>query len=140
MRRTSDGRFCDCRGDGPDYNDRVVNPEVEEEEMIEKLKDYVLTIAVQKYLPTAMMAGMAALGTYLAAHSGVLEQYGVTYGIWPLHWAAGQDPSGPCILVELDTLSTAAITAIVGLVAIVIRASQHHLTGSTVPPTEEKPQ
>jgi hypothetical protein len=102
--------------------------------MWERIKWYGMEILLKKYAPVGIAAGMAAIGSYLAAHAGMLEPYGVTYGIWPLHWPAGQDPSGAVILVKLDTLSTAAYTAIVALAAVMIRAGQHHTTGSTVVP------
>ena len=99
--------------------------------MLEKLKWYAVTIGAQKYLPVAIMAAFGAAGTYLAAHAGMLEQYGVTFGQWPFVWPAGQEPSGSCILIELDTLSAATLTAVAGLAAVAIRAAQHHSTGST---------
>ena len=106
--------------------------------MWENIKVYLIQMCLKKYVPVAIASGMAALGTYLAAHAGVLEQYGVTYGVWPFHWAQGQYPSGPCILVELDTLSTATFTAVVALTAVVVRALQHHTTGTSAvtPPGE----
>ena len=99
--------------------------------MIDKLKVYILTIGVQKYAPMAVMSALAVVGTFMAAHAGALEQYGVTYGTWPLIWPSGQTPTGPCILIELDTLSTATVAAAVAFVGVIIRATQHHTTGSS---------
>jgi hypothetical protein len=98
--------------------------------MLDQLKSYLLTIGVQKYAPMAIMSGVAALGTLMMAHSGMLEQWGVTYGVWPFAWPVGQEPSGPCILIELDTLSTATIALVVATVTAIIRATQHHTTGN----------
>lgn len=98
--------------------------------MIDKLKEYLIGVALQKYLPMAGLAAVTALGGLMAAHAGLLEQWGITYGIWPLHWNSGQGPSGPCILIELDTLSTSAIAALAALVTVAMRAMQHHTTGS----------
>jgi hypothetical protein len=108
--------------------------------MFDNIKWYLVNLGIKKYVPMGIMAAVAALGTFMAAHAGMLEQYGVTYGLWPLIWPAGQDPSGPCILIELDTLSTATITAVAGLAAILIRVAQHHTTGTTVPPAVEPPK
>lgn len=105
--------------------------------MIDKLKWYVLNVGMNKYLPMAAMSAVTALGAFMAAHAGVLEQYGVTYGVWPLTWASGQVPSGHVILIELDTLSTGAITAIIAGVTLLWSAAQHHTTPVPTKPMEE---
>ena len=97
--------------------------------MLEKIKWYVVEIGIKKYGPVGVMAGMAALGTFLAAHAGMLEQWGVTYGTWPLHITT--PPSGQVILIELDTTSQAVIALVASLAAMAIRAGQHHATGTT---------
>lgn len=79
----------------------------------------------------AVMSALAALGAYMAAHAGLLEQYGVTYGVWPLQWPT--PPSGPVIVLELDTLGAKAIAAIAALAAMAIRAAQHHATSDGTP-------
>lgn len=110
--------------------------------MIEQLKWYLVNVGLKKYVPVGAMAALAALGTFMAAHAGVLEQYGVTYGTWPFVWPAGQAPSGPCLLVEMDTLSKAAIAGIFALVAVLTRATEHHAVGavtSNPPPAEVVP-
>lgn len=103
--------------------------------MIEKLKTYVLTVALNKYLPMAGMAAIAALGTFLAAHQGMLEPWGITYGTWPLSWAT--TPTGPCIVIELDTLSAKAFAGVAALVVAIIAGIQHHTT--PVPSSPEAP-
>ena len=118
--------------------------------MLEQIKWYLVNVGIRKYGPVGIAAGFAAIGSYLAAHAGMLEQYGITYGVWPLTWPAGQDPSGPCILIEMDTLSAASYTAIIALVAVIVRAAQHHTTGNTTlaggqqasdpPKTQETPK
>jgi hypothetical protein len=107
--------------------------------MWDTLKTYLMEMGIKKYLPIAVMAGFSALGGLMLAHAGVLEQYGVTYGNWPFHWPVGQEPSGNVILIELDTLSKAAITGIAALIGILIRAAQHHSTGSPVTPQAIEP-
>ncbi len=99
--------------------------------MIDNLKWYLVQIGLRKYVPMAIMAAIAAVGTYLAAHAGLLEQYGVTYGIWPLAWPT--PPSGPVIVLELDTLGAKGIAAISALAAVAIRAAQHHTTSDGSP-------
>lgn len=107
--------------------------------MWDQIKTYVLEIAIKKYAPVAVAAAFTALGTYLAANSGWLEQWGITYGTWPLHWAATDGPSGHVILIELDTLSASAYTLIIALAATLIRAIQHHATGTPITTDKEKP-
>ena len=99
--------------------------------MFDQIKWYLVQIGVKKYLPMAVMSALAALGAYLAAHAGMLEQYGVTYGVWPIQWPA--PPSGPVIVLELDTLGAKAIAGIVALGAVALRAAQHHTTSDGTP-------
>ena len=105
--------------------------------MLDRFRWYVINVVYPKYASMAILAAFAALGTWMAAHAGLLEKYGVTYGIWPLRWAHGQVPSGPVILIELDTLSTAAYTAIIAGIAVLIRALQHHTVGAVTGPQPE---
>ena len=104
--------------------------------MWQDIQNYLYSVALKKYAPMAIAAAFTALGTYLAAHAGVLESYGITYGTWPLQWAPADVPSGHVILIELDTLSAAAYTAIVALVAVIMRAAQHHATGTAAEPSK----
>lgn len=67
----------------------------------------------------------------MAAHAGMLEQYGITYGTWPIHWPT--TPTGPVIVLELDTLGAKAIAAVAALAAVAIRAAQHHTTSDGTP-------
>ena len=99
-------------------------------DLISRFKVYALQVIVPKYTPMMVMGiGTAAAGLW-AAHAGLLEQFGVTFTPhWPFVWPAGQEPSGPCILIELDTMSSAVITAIVGLVVVAQRATEHHAIG-----------
>lgn len=97
--------------------------------MLENLKWYLVKVGIQKYAPVGIMAAVAAFVSYMAAHAGLLEQYGVTCGTWPFIWPAGQEPTGQCILIELDTLSAKTIAELSAFVIMVIRAAQHHTTG-----------
>ena len=115
--------------------------------MLEQLKWYLVNIGLKKYVPMGVMAALASFGAIMAAHAGMLEQWGITYGNWPINF--GTSPSGPCIVVELDTLSKAAIAGIGSLVAMAMAAAQHHTTGTPVvvggaratdPPAAEPPK
>ena len=100
--------------------------------MIDQIKWYLINVGLKKYAPVGIMAGLTALGTFMAAHAGLLEQWGVTYGTWPFSWPAGQGPSGPCILIELDTTGQAVIALVATLVAMMARATEHHALGTPV--------
>lgn len=96
--------------------------------MWDKLKTYLIETVLQKYLPMAGMSGIGMLGTYLAAHAGMLEKWGVNYiSDWSVDWLTTHAISGPVILIELDTTSAALMT-LVGVAAITLmRATEHHV-------------
>lgn len=98
--------------------------------MLDRIRWYFAEIVVPKYIPVAIMAALSALGTFMVAHAGVLEKWGITYGTWPIIWGTAI-PSGQVIVVELDTLSKGAAAALAALVGILIVAIQHHATGNT---------
>lgn len=102
--------------------------------MLENLKWYLVNIGLKKYAPIGAMAALGAIGAFMAAHAGMLEQYGITYSNWPFIWPTGSEPTGPCLLIEMDTLSKAAIAGIVGLIAMVMRATEHHVATTITPP------
>lgn len=102
--------------------------------MLEKVKWYIVNVALTKYAPMGAMAALAAFGAFMAAHAGMLEQWGITYGTWPLNWPV--PPTGAVVVIELDTLSKAAIAGLVGLAAILARATEHHVATAIVPPVE----
>lgn len=102
--------------------------------MFEKLRWYIVNVALTKYAPMGAMAALAAFGAFMAAHAGLLEQYGVTYGNWPINF--GTAPTGACLVIEMDTLSKAAIAGLVSIVAIMARATEHHVATTITPPVE----
>lgn len=95
---------------------------------MDSIKTWLVEVGLRKLGPTAMASAISALFALLAAHQGLLEQWGITYGIWPLSWASGQVPSGHVILIELDTISTSALTLIAALATAAMAAAQHHAT------------
>lgn len=108
--------------------------------MFEKLKWYLIEVASKKYVPVAVMAGMASLGTLYAAHSGVLEQWGVNYiAQFSMDWFKTHEVTGPVFLIELDTTNQAIIALVMALIATMARAGQHHTTGS-IPATDQGEQ
>jgi len=105
---------------------------------MESIKDYLLSVGLKKYAPTVMLSVMGALGTLLVAHEGLLEPWGVNYiASWNAAWLATHPISGPILLIELDTTSTAAIAAVVGLITLWSRATEHHVVAPIVNPPKE---
>lgn len=93
---------------------------------LEKAKIYLVEVILKKIGPAAGASAISALLAVLAAHQGILESWGITFGTWPLSWAPGQDPSGHVILIELDTISTVGITFLSALAVAAISAAGHH--------------
>lgn len=103
--------------------------------MLEQLKWYFVNVGIKKYAPVAAMSGLAALGTLLAAHAGALEQWGVNYiADWTPTWLTTHAVSGPVLLIELDTTSTAAIAALIAVITLMSRAGEHHVATAITPP------
>lgn len=96
--------------------------------MIEEIKWYLVNVGIKKYAPVGVMAALTAFGALMAAHAGMLEQWGISYGAWPLQWPT--PPTGNCIVIELDTLSKAAIAGLASLATMAFAAAQHHTTGT----------
>lgn len=110
--------------------------------MLDQIKSYLINIGIKKYAPVGVMAGMASLGTLLAAHAGMLEQWGVNYiASWDPSWLATHSVTGPVLLIELDTTSTATIALVIGLVTVLSRAGEHHAMAANPPKgdSNEKP-
>lgn len=107
--------------------------------MFDKLKEYLVTVAVQKYAPVAMMSALTAVGALFMAHQGMLETWGVNYiAFWSADWLKTHTISGPILLIELDTTSSAAIAGIIGLVALLSRAGEHHTVGAYLQAKSDK--
>lgn len=95
---------------------------------MDKLKTWLVEVAIRKIGPSAMASLIASGVALAAAHQGLLESWGITVGMWPLVWPAGQEPSGQVILVELGTVSSMALAGLGALVVSLVMAGQHHAT------------
>lgn len=95
---------------------------------MDSLKTYLIEVVLKKLGPTAAAAGISALFGLLAAHQGLLEAWGITFGTWPLAWTT--PPSGHVIVIELDTISTGLLTLLAAGAAAFVAASQHHVTAA----------
>ncbi len=88
------------------------------------LKVYLMETGIKRLLPIALGAALSTLAALLAAHQGMLESWGITFGTWPLNWG-NQPPSGPVLVFELDTISKTALVALTALVSAFVTALVH---------------
>src|SRR5579871_566522 len=98
------------------------------ESSVNRLTLYLVNVGLKRVGPVATGALVASLLALMAAHQGLLESWGITYGTWPLAWPAGQNPTGPVILIELDTVSSAALALLSSLVAAAVTMVGHQVT------------
>lgn len=110
--------------------------------MWDQIKWYLINVGIKKYAPVAMMSAIGALGTLMAAHAGILANWGVNYiPSWDPAWLQTNPISGPVLLIELDTTSTAALAGLVGLITLLSRAGEHHVMASVpVSPPSDVPK
>ena len=99
--------------------------------------DYFVEVVVKRCAPMAIVSVLAWLGTWMIAHAGMLESWGVNYiPDWSASWLTTHDISGPVILVELDTFKIGAGAAIVAAFVLFARAGEHHvMTTKPTPPS-----
>lgn len=92
------------------------------------MKTYLVEVLIKKVGPVAAASLVSTLMALLAAHQGLLENWGITFGQYPLTFTNGQVPSGPVILIELDTLSSFALSIIAPLIVSLFALGVHHTT------------
>lgn len=95
-------------------------------DLVQKAKLYALDVGVKHLGPAAFASLVSTAFALLAAHQGLLESWGITWGTWPLSWPAGQDPSGQVILIELDTLGKMGLAAVLTAVGSLSTLAAHH--------------
>lgn len=94
---------------------------------MDNLKTYIAEVVARKVIPSALASAVAALGTYLIAHTEILAQYGITFwhgfsGVFP----ASQAPTGDILVIEFDTLEKGvALLAITGIGAAMAFLTHH---------------
>lgn len=103
---------------------------------LEKVKIYAVEVILKKMGPAAIASAISAFLALLAANQGLLESWGITFGIWPFHWPPGAEPSGQVILIELDTISKVGLTVVSSLLVALVAGANHH----TVAAVKRKPQ
>lgn len=104
--------------------------------MFDEMKTYFAEVIARKVVPAAIASGIAAVMTFLLAHTEILQKYGITVwnnfaGIFP----PGQAPTGDILIVEFDTLKkgTAAL-AIMGVTAFMAWLTHHSVATVTGAP------
>jgi hypothetical protein len=89
-----------------------------------EIETYLVEVGLKKIGPAALGSAVAALLALLAAHQGVLQSWGITVGDFSSF--SNFHPTGQCILIELDTVSTALLAVITTVVGGLLAAAQHH--------------
>jgi hypothetical protein len=93
---------------------------------LSSLKTYCIEVLLKNVGPKAAAAIVSSGVALAAAHQGLLTAWGVTVSNWPFVWNPGQTPSGPCMLIEFDTLSKTALITLSGLAVTIVALIQHH--------------
>jgi hypothetical protein len=93
---------------------------------LEKLKIYAVEVIINKLGPGIIGSALTALIALATTHAGVLESWGITFHTWPFVWAPGQEPSGPCMLIEFDTISKTALVTLSAFVTGAMALGWHH--------------
>ncbi len=97
---------------------------------LEKVKIYAVQVVLKKMGPAAIASAISAFLAILAAHQGLLEYWGITFGNWPFQWPPGAEPSGQVILIELDTISKVSLTAVSSLIVALVAGASHHVAAA----------
>ena len=103
-------------------------PIIPVQSLTDKIKIYLIEVGMRKAAPAALAAALSALAGLFAAHKEILEQWGVTYGTWPLSWVT--PPTGPVIVIELDTVNTALWAVIAAIVTGLVVTGTHHINAA----------
>lgn len=83
--------------------------------MMEKLKGWLINVAIKKFGPSAVRGAILGLGGFLAAKEGLLSTFGIVY-----------DKASHILTVNLDALSLIAVAGLPALGAGVIKVLNHH--------------
>ena len=93
---------------------------------MDKIKAYFVEVVLKKMTSAGVQSAVSALVVYLAAHQGMLEQFGITtytFGQWPY---PAHMPSGMVTLIEWDTLKSGGAIALSALAMMAMAWVWHH--------------
>lgn len=93
---------------------------------MDSLKTYFVEVVLKKMGPAFVKGAVAWLVVYMGAHQGLLSSIGITY----------DGSHGHDLDIDLDVLSTWALTLGTGSIMALFTAAQHHTTAAI----EGKPQ
>lgn len=94
--------------------------------ILQNAKTYLLEVGVKRLGP-AVLASLVSSGmAFLAAHQGLLDSWGISFGQWPNCWNPADPPTGYVILIDLDILSKFALASIVALFFGAGALAAHH--------------
>lgn len=83
--------------------------------MLQNFKIYLIEIGLKKIVPMAVIGGITALCSLLAAHKGMLSPLGIDF-----------DPTDRTIDISLDTLQNWMIVALGGGITALMAVIKHH--------------
>lgn len=93
---------------------------------MDKIKSWLLEVALKKMAPSAVRAILAVGLGFIAAHSGILEKIGVVY-----------DKAANDLILHLTTTTEFLVALGVGSATALLSAGQHHVEEAIKPPTEK---
>lgn len=96
--------------------------------MMDKLKGYLINVAIKKFGPSAVRGAILGLGTWLATKEGFLTALGILY-----------DKTTHIVTINLDTLSIWAIAGLPAIGAGVIKVLNHHADEVAAPLVAKTP-
>lgn len=82
---------------------------------MDKLKGWLINVAIKKFGPSAVRGAILGLGGWLAAKEGLLSAFGIVY-----------DKTSHILTINLDSLSMLAVAGLPALGAGVIKVLNHH--------------
>lgn len=81
---------------------------------MDKLKGWLINVAIKKFGPSAIRGAILGLGGWLAAKEGLLSTFGIIY-----------DKATHILTINLDTLSVIGVAALPAIGAGVIKVLNH---------------
>jgi hypothetical protein len=82
--------------------------------MMDKLKGWLIDVAIKKFGPSAIRGAILGLGGFLAAKSGLLSSFGIVY-----------DQATHILTINLDAISLLAVAGLPAVGAGVIKVLNH---------------
>lgn len=96
--------------------------------MMDKLKGWLINVAIKKFGPSAVRGAILGLGGWVAAKEGLLAPLGIIY-----------DAATHILTINLDTLSIWAVAGLPAIGAGIIKVLNHHADEVAAPLVAKTP-